>query len=74
MQLRSAYEHLHEHNICHLDGKLDNVGLDKDFNIKLFDFGESEEHEGSNNIINKLKFIQMFRAPEICTTQQNDIS
>lgn len=37
-----ALEHLHTQNIVHRDLKPDNILLDKDYHIKLCDFGEAK--------------------------------
>lgn len=39
IQLASAIYYLHTHNVYHLDIKPENILLDKDFNVKLSDFG-----------------------------------
>ena len=39
---------LHEKGYSHSDIKLDNILLDKDFNIKLSDFSFSQELKGKN--------------------------
>ena len=37
-----ALEHLHSQNIVHRDLKPENILLDKDFHIKICDFGEAK--------------------------------
>ena len=43
-QLLEALEFLHSNGYTHRDVKLDNVLVDKDFNLVLTDFGHAEEH------------------------------
>lgn len=44
-QILEAVEHLHSNGFCHLDLKLENILLDKDFCIKLTDFGFAAQVE-----------------------------
>jgi serine/threonine protein kinase len=38
-QVLQAVQHCHSHNVVHRDIKPENILLDKDFNVKLTDFG-----------------------------------
>ncbi|KAA0186880.1 Serine/threonine-protein kinase MARK2 [Fasciolopsis buskii] len=49
-QLVSAVEYCHCKNIVHRDLKAENLLLDKDFNIKLADFGFSNFYDGENKL------------------------
>jgi len=52
-QILDAIEHLHNNNYCHLDLKIENVLLNKDFNIKLTDFGFSTQFEEGKRLHKK---------------------
>ena len=54
----------HEHNICHRDLKLDNILLDKNFCIKISDFGHSCIN--SNNL-NEICGTKSYAPPEVGT-------
>lgn len=43
LQLAQAMQYLHQHSICYRDLKPDNIGFDKEDNLKLFDFGLAKE-------------------------------
>lgn len=43
LQLASAMQYLHNHNICYRDLKPDNIGFDYNNSLKLFDFGLAKE-------------------------------
>ena len=51
--LLEAVEEIHKNGICHLDLKLENILIDKDFNLKISDFGLSKQINKSNNGIFK---------------------
>ena len=44
-----ALEHLHKEDISHRDLKPDNILLDKDYHIKICDFGEAKVISKINN-------------------------
>jgi serine/threonine protein kinase len=46
LQLISAIEHCHTHNVVHRDLKLENILLDENANLKLCDFGMSSVIDG----------------------------
>ena len=52
-QLLDAVEHLHKNNCCHLDLKLENILLDKDYNVKITDFGFSAQIEEGKPLYQK---------------------
>jgi serine/threonine protein kinase len=43
LQLAQAMQYLHQHSICYRDLKPDNIGFDREDNLKLFDFGLAKE-------------------------------
>lgn len=43
LQLAQAMQYLHQHMIVYRDLKPDNIGFDKENNLKLFDFGLAKE-------------------------------
>jgi len=63
-QLIDAISYLHEHNIAHLDIKVDNILIDANFNLKLTDFDLSQE---INSLKVEAKGTPGCRAPEIIT-------
>ena len=68
-QLVNAVERCHQLDIIHRDIKLSNCLLDKDFNLKLTDFGLSTYTPGDMNII-KGSGTPQYNAPELLYTQQ----
>ncbi len=66
-QMAEAVGACHKNGICHRDIKLENFMLDKDFNIKLCDFGFAERFCGPNNnfILTENLGTYAYKAPEL---------
>ena len=67
-QIIEAINNLHNKNLCHRDIKLDNILLDKNYNIKIIDFEYCEKIKNENN--EKIKMNQKvgtesYMAPEM---------
>ena len=59
-------EKLHNIGIYHLDLKLDNILVDKEFNIKIADFGLSKQKDENNNGIFSGEIgAEVFRPPQM---------
>lgn len=63
-QVLNAVEHLHRNRFCHLDLKLDNILLDRDFNVKLTDFGFAAKLEGNEPLYKRVG-TPSYRPPEM---------
>lgn len=61
-QLVAGLEYLHKIGVAHMDLKLDNLGLDKDFQMRIIDFDISYIH-GDQTV--QCIGTQCYRAPEI---------
>ena len=67
--LLRAIQKCHKHRICHVDIKLDNIGLlyKKDLgHLKLLDFGSSKRLNGSSFTKDQLSGSPHYMAPELC--------
>lgn len=57
----------HAANICHRDIKLENIMFDKDYNIKLCDFGFANNCEGPiKGLLKTILGTPMYKGPELC--------
>lgn len=65
VQLFSAVAHIHNLKVAHLDIKPENILLDEYFNLKLADFGCSEDLTKSYGFSNSKKGTRHYVAPEI---------
>ena len=63
-QILSALEHIHKYGIVHLDIKPANILVDKNFDIKITDFGSSQPFKDENDLISQAKGTAYFLAPE----------
>ena len=63
-QVLDAVEHIHSNKFCHLDIKLENILLDKDYTVKLTDFGFATEIEEGKRL-NKKVGTPSYRPPEM---------
>jgi serine/threonine protein kinase len=62
-QLLNGVEHIHTNGeVAHLDLKLENLLIDKDYNLKICDFGFVEN---LNSPIKESKGTNGYKAPEI---------
>jgi serine/threonine protein kinase len=62
-QLCAGVSYLHKRSICHLDLKLDNVFFDKQFNVKIGDFGAACYFDKSTRLTRRCGTLQYY-APE----------
>jgi serine/threonine protein kinase len=62
-QLCAGVSYLHERGICHLDLKLDNVFFDKQFNVKIGDFGAACYFDKCTRLTRRCGTLQ-YNAPE----------
>ena len=68
VQIASAVQYLHENNILFRDLKTENIGLDEEGNVKLFDFGLSREVDPTKGKPYKLTGMigsWFYMAPEV---------
>lgn len=69
-QILNALEHLHSNSFCHLDIKLENILLDKDFTVKLTDFGFASKLEEGKRLYKKVG-TPGYKAPEMWKVGSN---
>jgi cell cycle serine/threonine-protein kinase CDC5/MSD2 len=62
-QLCAGVSYLHKRSICHLDLKLDNVFFDKQFNVKIGDFGSACYFDQRTRLTRRCGTLQ-YNAPE----------
>lgn len=70
-QLANAVHFMHSKRIAHLDLKLENILLDKYFNIKLADFGVAHLLRGSTNECTYRRGTVHYMAPEVANLQSS---
>lgn len=71
VQLSHAVKFLHDKRFAHLDIKLENILLDKYFNIKLGDFGSGVSLVKTYGFTNKKVGTPLYMAPEVINLAQN---
>ena len=67
-QIIEGINYLHNKNLCHRDIKLDNILLDKNYNIKIIDFEFCEKIKNENNEkikMNEKVGTESYMAPEM---------
>lgn len=68
-QILNGLQYIHEKNILHRDVKLDNILLDKDFKVRICDFGVSRTMPKTNQMIKERCGTPAYIAPEIIKNQ-----
>jgi len=68
-QLLDAISYLHEHNIAHMDIKVDNILIDGNFHLKLTDFDLAQE---INSVKLEARGTPGCRAPEVINGECHD--
>lgn len=63
-QLVEGIEYLHNNGFAHLDLKLENLLFDKDYNLKISDFGHSIKIRNDTRTL-KGRGTEGYRAPEV---------
>jgi len=67
-QIIAGVKHCHQHGVLHRDIKLDNILLDKNFNVKICDFGVSRLMK-EGQLINEQCGTPAYIAPEIISNK-----
>ena len=65
IQIWYAINYVHSFKIAHMDIKLENLLLDQYFNSKIDDFGISVDVSITNGLVDKIRGIVSYMAPEI---------
>lgn len=68
-QILNGLQYIHEKNILHRDVKLDNILLDKDFKVRICDFGVSRTMPKQSQMIKERCGTPAYIAPEIIKNQ-----
>jgi len=71
-QLANALHFMHSKLLAHLDLKLENILLDKFFNIKLADFGVAHQLKEGSNLCGYRRGTVQYMAPEISNLQKEE--
>lgn len=72
LQLAHAVKFLHDKQFAHLDIKLENILLDKHFNIKLSDFGSGVSLVKTHNYTTHKVGTLLYMAPEVKDLPKGD--
>lgn len=72
LQLSDAIRHMHSKKYAHLDIKLENILLDKYFNIKLADLGVAHQFTDESPYWNIRRGTIHYMAPEISDLQKDE--
>jgi serine/threonine protein kinase len=64
-QIINAVKYLHDRKFAHLDIKLENILLDKFFNVKLADFGSGVSLIKTKKLTNHKVGTPLYMAPEV---------
>mmetsp|Transcript_29709 Transcript_29709/g.26293 ORF Transcript_29709/g.26293 Transcript_29709/m.26293 type:complete len:207 (+) Transcript_29709:277-897(+) len=72
IQILHAVSHMHQQYYVHLDMKLENIFLDKYFNIKVGDLGSSSNVAEENGFISSRRGTPLYMAPEIKVLQPGE--